>query len=752
MFELLFQHSPSVFAKGEFVLLGSMPVWVMVLLGLLIAGGLGWAIRARLAKAPSGVSGVRPVILWALQSTVVAVVLLLLWNPAMMVSELKPQQNIVAVLVDDSRSMSLTDDGKTLRDRAVAVLESGLLAGLEKKFQIRLYRAADTLQRIASPQELTAARPATRLGDSLKQVASESAGLPIGAVMLLSDGSDNSGGIDLDTIAELRNRRLPVHTIGFGKLKPGRDLEISDVQLAPRAMADSRLAAQVTFFQHGYAGQKAKLSLRESGKVLASQNVTLAPDGRMQTETMLFNAGTAAAKSLHFSLEPLSGEENQFNNSTTRLLNVEAGKRRILYVEGEPRWEFKFIRRARQDDRSIQLVTMLRTTQNKIYRQDIDNPAELAEGFPGRVEELFGYHALIIGSVELGYFTSAQQELIRQFVDRRGGGLLLLAGRAALSEGGWAKSSLAELLPVSLPDRKATFHREPATASLTPAGAESIICRLVEDPARNAERWKKMPHLMDFQEIGEPKPGAAVLMDMTAGQRKLPLLVTQNYGRGRSAVMASSGTWRWQMSQPLEDQTHEMFWQQLLRWLASDTPGRVVASTPRQMLFDDGRLALTAELRDKNYLPASDARVEARILGPEGLAAQVELTPDASNPGLFHADWAAEKPGSYLAEILAKRGDEEVGRDVLTFQRQDGVAENFRTGQNRELLEKLAAQTGGRYWQMEELNKLPGEIAYSEAGITVRQAKPLWSMPAIFLFILLVKAVEWILRRRWGVV
>jgi hypothetical protein len=250
-----------------------------------------------------------------------------------------------------------------------------------------------------------------------------------------------------------------------------------------------------------------------------------------------------------------------------------------------------------------------------------------------------------------------------------------------------------------------------------------------------------------------PKPGAAVLVEANPGGRgKIPLLVTQNYGRGRIAVMGTSGTWRWQMAQPLEDQTHEVFWQQMLRWLVQDTPGHVVSSTPRQMIFDEGRLMLSADVRDKSYLPAADAKVEARIVGPEGISAQVELEPDPVNPGLYHAAYNAEKPGAYMAEMIAKRGEEEVGRDAVPFQRQDGVAENFKTSQNRELLEKLSAQTGGRYYKPGELKKLPEEISYSEAGISVRETKDLWNVPAVFLLILGLRGTEWLLRRRWGIV
>ena len=232
----------------------------------------------------------------------------------------------------------------------------------------------------------------------------------------------------------------------------------------------------------------------------------------------------------------------------------------------------------------------------------------------------------------------------------------------------------------------------------------------------------------------------------------MPLLVTENYGRGRTAVFASSGTWRWKMQQPLDDQTHDQFWQQLLRWVAADTPGRVVASVPKNILFDDGHVQLSVDVRDKNYQPLGDARVQAHIQGPGGVAALVEMTPDPNTPGLFHAEWTADKPGSYSADVVAQQGEEEAGNDSLSFERVDGVAENFHTEQNRELLQQLASQTGGRYWQPAELSKLADEIPYSEAGITVREAKSLWNMPAVFLVLLLLPCCEWLLRRKWGIV
>jgi uncharacterized membrane protein len=752
MFEFLFKYPRTVFSKGTFVLLGQWPLWLLILALLAAAILLGFTIWNRRSSIAPSMRGARTIVVWVLQTFLICLILFLLWQPAMSIATLRPQQNIVAVVIDDSKSMSTQEDGHSRKDQVLRTLNGGLIKSLQAKFQVRLYRLGEHLQRIEKLDQLNATDPATHIGDNLKDVLADAATLPIGAVVLLSDGADNTGGIDLETISEIKRQRIPIHTVGFGKEQIAHDVEVTDVQLPVKSLAKSRLQADVSFHQRGYGGDKAKLTVRESGKVLATRDIVLKGDGAGQTEAILFNAGDAGVKNLEFGIEPMNGEENRNNNQQTRVLNVDNAKPRILYMEGEPRWDFKFIRRAVEDDKNIELVTILRTTQNKIYRQGVATDAELKDGFPSKVDDLFGFQGLILGSVEANYFTPAQQELIQQFVDRRGGGLLFLGGRASLADGGYDKAPFTDLLPVHLPNHKNTFHRDPAYPELTSAGRDSLICRLEENPESNVNRWKKLPYLMNFQEAGLPKPGALVLADMTASGHKLPLLVTQKYGRGRTAVFATGGDWRWQMLQPVEDMSHEMFWRQLLRWVVSDTPTRVVASTPRSVLLDDGRAHLRAEIRDTTYLPTSDAQVEARIVGPDGASQSIELHPDPIEQGVYSVDWDASRPGSYVAEISAHRGQQELGRDVVTLRRENGTAENFHLEQNRELLEKLSSQTGGRYYHPNEVNKLGEDISYSDAGITVRETKDLWDMPVVFFLALMLCCAEWLLRRKWGVV
>jgi len=751
MFEILFKYPISIFQKGRFVLLTPWPVWLLAIGIVAAAALLFWHVR----RNHGMLSGLRPIVIWVLETCMVALVLFLLWHPALSVATLRPQQNVVAVLVDDSRSMTINDASGTREAAAKSILNGGMLKSLGERFQVRLYKFGKEPERVLNTDGINGSEPASRIGDTLERVLAESSSLPLGAIVMLSDGADNSGGIDLATIAAIRRQRIPVHTIGLGKERPDRDVEVTDAILPARALPQSRLTALVTLQNYGLSGNKTRISIRENGKVLASQEVTLKSEGQPQTESVAFNIGDAGPKTLEIVAQPISGEENSANNMLTRLVDVENRKPRILYFEGEPRWEYKFIQRAMDDFQGVELASMVRTTQNKFLRQFPKSMGEhdLEDGFPSKAEELFPFEGLIIGSVEANYFTPTQQQLVRDFVDRRGGGVLFMAGRATLSDGGYPNSPLADLVPTRLPEQKGTFHREFTGVELTPQGAQSILCRLDDDPARNLEKWKKMPLMADYQDVGDPKPGATVLLlSAPAGKRKEPLLVTENYGRGRTSLFATQGSWRWKMWMDHADKTHATFWQQMFRYLVTDTPGQVVSTTPKQVLSDETRVPIRVEVRDKEFKPVTNAKVQARFIRPDGTTATLELMPQPLEEGVYTGDWTAEKPGSYVAEIIAGREQEELGHDMLTFRREDGVAENFHTSQNRELLEKLSEQTGGRYYKPSEASKLSNEISYSEAGITTRETRDLWDMPVVFLSVLAIRASEWLLRRRWGVV
>src|ERR1051325_7802243 len=161
MFEFLFKYPAALFHKGQFVFLTPWPLWLLGLAIAAAAGLLFWHVH----RNHGMLSGLRPVAIWVLETCMVALILFLLWHPALSVATLRPQQNVVAVLVDDSRSMSIADASGTRESAAKAVLDGGLVKSLSDRFQVRIYKFGKEPERVQKTDQLTASAPATRIGE-----------------------------------------------------------------------------------------------------------------------------------------------------------------------------------------------------------------------------------------------------------------------------------------------------------------------------------------------------------------------------------------------------------------------------------------------------------------------------------------------------------------------------------------------------------------------------------------------------------
>src|SRR6185436_13080991 len=257
------------------------------------------------------------------------------------------------------------------------------------------------------------------------------------------------------------------------------------------------------------------------------------------------------------------------------------------YFEGEPRFEMKFLRRAVADDKNLEVVALQRTADNKYMRilGTNPNPEELLGGFPKTREELFSYRGLIIGSVEAGAFTGDQLQMIADFVDRRGGGLLMLGGARSFGEGGYGGTPVADALPLTIdPKTRASEPAELARLKVAPtrAGESHASTQIAQGEAASIARWRELPQVTSVNAPLTPKAGATVLLTGTDERgRTQPVLTWQQYGRGKAVALTLQDTWQWQMhaSIPLEDQTHENYWRQMLRWLVEGVPGSVDVRT-----------------------------------------------------------------------------------------------------------------------------------------------------------------------------
>ena len=746
MFEFLFKYSRATYERAELVFASGWPVWLLIVLiavaAVLVGANLWWR-RAGLHPARAAVLG-------TLQAALIAALLVLAWRPALVTQTLRPQENTVAVLLDTSGSMLYGDEDESRLQQAVDSLSQSALPALESTVQVNLYSFAGELLELPSLEQVPAPGPVTHIGDALLDVLRGAQSGAIAAVVLVTDGADNSDDFDAAKIAEIASFGVPVHTVGVGAETMPGDLELEAVELPTVGLAGSTVSAQVSIRHSG--ASLAQLKVYDGDAIIASQPIQLPSSTGVTTRWIDIEVGEAGVRDLKFALDALPGETNIVNNARLRPMEVPEQRRHILYIEGEPRWEYKFIRRAIDENPAVRVASLLKTTPNKFYRQGVETPDELINGFPTEELDLFRYDAVMIGSFEAAALSAAQHDMIREFVGRRGGTLLMLGGRRGLTDGGWGPTSVAEVLPVRLPELEApSFIREPARAVLGPEGRTSALTRLEPSDDANEAAWGGMPELADFQMLGALKPGAETLLEAEFNGNNEPLLVHQRYGLGHAYVLATGGTWRWQMQLPHEDQRHETFWRQLLQAAATTAPQPVTLTSERVFYGDESTVMLRAEVRDKTYQPATDATVSLEVSDGMGPPTTLEMTPVAGERGLYEAAYETTHTGVFRFEAVAKAAvAEELGRGRFAVRREDGVIEHYRVQQNRPLLERLAAATGGNYFAVADVSRLPEAVSFSEAGSVERQVLDLWNLPAVFLLLILLKAGEWLLRLYWG--
>jgi len=743
--DFLLGHSIWAFRSGELAFARGWPLWLLFAL----AGAGLVAILITLLRR-SELHALQRVVIGLLQFAFLALALLLLWRPVLNVERIRDRENVVAVVVDDSGSMNAAhgEDG-SWREQAVRALnDSGALKQIGASSELRLFSFNERAQSLESLDALPGGGAATRIGDALGTVTQMAASVPMAAVVLVSDGAENGGTLGEAQLARLAATGIPVHAIGVGPEQPDNDMELEQLQVPDSAVAGEVLRAVVSIRHQRQRGTRVRVY--DGEKLIAAQEVPLPGKAGLTTVGVEFPAGEEGVRDLRVQLDAVAGEASALNNERRAIIDVDGRARSVLYLEGEPRWEYKFMRRAADGDRSLRVVSAMRATPNRFYRQGVKSGDELKNGLPETEAELDSYDAVILGSIEAAAFSHDQHEWLKDYVDRRGGSLMLLAGRDGMGDGGWGRVPLQALLPARLPGGPQPGYGARSTkARLTPYGQESPVGRLDADPARNEKLWSEMPSLADFQDIGPLRPGAVVLLEAQSAQRVDPLLVWQRYGRGSTWLMASASTWRWQMRLPLEDQRHELFWRQLLHALAAPAPPRVSLQAERTVYEDEGSVQIEAQVLDETYRPVPGAVVSVTAAAESGAAAPVTVEPSGRDDGRYRVRVQAATAGMYRVEMTAKVGDRALGQAETHLRRVDGVREQFGLYQHRPMLERIARETDGRYWTLDDLAGLPEAIRYSRAGMVERQTLDLWNMPLALLLLALLKLSEWLLRRLW---
>jgi uncharacterized membrane protein len=753
IFRFFFELSPVVFSQGEYRFAPTTGSYVAAALVGLGAGLTILAYRAGRGRKRDRIA------LAGIRLGILAIILVCLFRPLLVVRAASPQQNFLGVLLDDSRSMQIADVNAEPRANYVRAefgdQTRGVLQALSSRFTVRTFRFSNAATRTTQESDLTFNGSQSRLGAALSGVRQELAGLPVAGLVMITDGADTADAALGEALLALKAESLPVFTVGVGQETLSKDIQVGRVATPKTALKGTTLMVDVVLSQSGFDGQKVTLDVEDEGTLVSTQQISLPDAGTPASIPVRFTVNEAGPRVLRFRVSPQPGELVTENNAREALIDVRDRKEKILYFEGEPRWEYKFIRRAIPEDDNVIVTSLIRTADNKYMRQGVDGPEELVAGFPKTREELFSYRALIIGSLEAAALTGDQLRMIAEFVDRRGGGLLMLGGPRSFAEGGYVGTAVADVLPVVLErgnvQAKGTVSR--MSAKPTRAGMATAVTQLAATEAASTEKWNSLPGITTVNRVTAVKPGATVLITGTDESRaERPLLVYQRYGRGKSFAFLPQDSWLWQMhsSIAVDDLTHENFWRQLMRWLVDGVPDQVEPTFASERVEPGEAAQLVADVVDPSFVELNDASVMVTVTGPDSSVVDVPMSWDGEHPGEYSAAIPTKATGWYEARLEATRGGKSVGSAVTHFRVAPGDAEYFDATMHAGTLRRIAEETGGRFYEADNTATLADDLRYTGRGVTTVEEHDLWHMPIVLMLLVGLLCAEWGYRRAVG--
>lgn len=760
------------------------------------------------------IAGVR-VLAGLLKLTAILLLAICLLQPLRSGTRPRPKANVLPILVDNSQSMRLKpvvsnsvlgDPTQANQTRGERV--NGLLADdapwrtrLAQTFDVRTYAFDSRLESMDNLEDLPMDGYVSSLFGSLESLADRFADRPVGGVVLFTDGNmTDQPAADFDW----SQLGFPIYAVLPESDEQVRDLRIADVSVQQTDFESAPLTVRVLVDAVAMDAAKAVVQLRDAAtdQLVEEQTITTGADGEAKEVRFRFRPESNGVQFFRVNVfresdrvwvensdhsAKKSDEATLVNNRRVVAVNRAAGPYRVLYVSGRPNWEFKFIRRALQEDAEVQLVGLLRIANKEpkfsfrdrgvnetnplfaglgadaedaaaqydepvMLRLGVKESEELSDGFPESAEELFAYHGVILDDIDSEFFSQDQMLLLRQFVGTRGGGLLMLGGQEMFADKSFGNTPLGELSPVYAARGSARGRTGVFRLAFTREGMLQPWIRLRDNETAELDRMETMPAFTTLNLVGDVKPGATALATVqTDDGETAPAVIAHRFGKGRAAAIPVGDMWRWSMRRDDRDRDDPaQAWRQTVHWLVNEVPKRaeVRVETSRD---PSQPVTIVATARDEDYLPMDNAKVELEIrpLGGEPFTIAAEANDEAA--GEYTATYWSRDPGGYLvaAKVIGADGTQ-VGTAKAGWTAQPDAAE-FRDLQlNRALLEKMTSQSGGELIRDDQLNQFANELPNTKVPVTETWVYPIWHHPWVMLTAMLCLCGEWGLRRWKG--
>ncbi len=767
--------------------------WISAILAAALAVLAIWSYVFR-----SQLSGIRWLAM-LLKLLAVAALAFCLLEPMQRLERPRPGANVLAIVVDNSRSMQIKPVGESKsrveRFRDGLATKSPWQARLAQDFDVRRYAFDDRLRAVDELSELPFDGNHSSLADSLSYLQSRFADRNVAGMLLFTDGLATD---DLQTLLSTTDFTFPIYPVVHSEEAPLKDISIRQPTVSVSSFELAPASVEANVVARGVAGADIAVKLIDaSGKTLDRQVIACEGDDFERKVRFQFQPSEPGLQMVEIQAVLVSEESSNnklqsrievtaANNTCLLAVNRGGGPYRVLYVSGRPNWEFKFIRRALEEDIELQFHGLVRIAKKEpkfSFRDQVIETANplragfsddeetveqydepvllpigegsgevLKSGFPSGEEALFAYHAIILDDVESNFFTQQQMLLIREFVATRGGGLLMLGGQESFLGGAYRDTPLGDVLPVYLrgseesPDKSQAVRYE-----LTRAGSLEPWLRLRPNQADESKRFEEMPEFLTWNSIAEIKPGATLLAEIATLSATRPGLVAQRFGKGRSLALMLGDFWRWSMHRvtPETDDLAQS-WRQIARWLTTDVPKRVeVTVDPPSGSMQPHQVTVT--LRDATYKPLDNATIRLKITEPDKRVVDALATAHPTRPGQYVAEYWSASDGGYRCQVEAIGPDgEELGMLNTGWTAQPSAAEFARVEPDNDMLTRLAEISGGQVVPAAELESFVAALPTKKVPVTEFRIEPLWHRPWLVLFAIGCLCFEWGIRRWRG--
>ena len=734
----------------------------------------------------------------ALRAAAVAFTILILAGPVWHRRQVVGTLGRVVFAVDASESMAMTDSfesetSPTRLRRALTMLAGdengpGWLESLQNTHQVdviafssgepTLVWSSSDEEPAPSGFELTPDGQGTDLASGMgttlatvASLASDEVQLPPqasadrAALVVMSDGRDNTGNAPFELAERLESTGIAVHSFGLGSEDEPNDLGIVNVIRPENVASDGRLAGEVVLRSLGSLQDQDNtervLRIEANGKVVWQTTVS----GNAPLQKIPFDLDVAGILSeingdnprgvrrnsvvmdLRAAIDPPDVDTNAKNNASPFRVSASTRDRRLLIMDGSSRWETRYLRNLFERDPSWTVDTLLfgkGTDQPTVQRGE--EPGEL----PNTREAMARYDAIIMGEVPPDQFRNTDANLLRDFVTR-GGGLILIDGQYGRLRK-IAETELPELVPVNYLDEERTVVSSVRPTNL---GLDRPLMNLWGDKTAVEELWENLPAPASTA-ILDPQEGTEVLANsITADDRTSPWLVTRMFGSGRVFYLAADQTWRWRYK--VADRFHARFWNQLLAAVMQppySAADEYLALGTDKVEYDAGDSSLIrVRIQDPKGKPVGDATVDALLMSGDQIVATVPLTVDDPARGTYQGKTPPLESGAYDIRIRASGFDSNaLQASTPIWVGTPDLVELDRVSLSKATMQQIAESGGGKYFHESSGDDILDTLKPLSSGSVIESDILIWQSFYWFWAIVILLAAEWWLRKRAGLV